>query len=80
MGASIGQPMEGHDHGITSIAFSPDGKQIASGSEDKTIQLWNVETGAQIGQPMEGHHGPISSITFSPDGKQIASGSQDWSV
>jgi len=62
------------------LLFSPDGKQIVSGSNDKTIQLWNVETGARIGQPMEGHHGIIVSIAFSPDGKQVASGSPDRSI
>jgi WD40 repeat protein len=79
-GASIGQPMEGHHDAIVSISFSPDGKQIASGSQDKTIRLWSVETHASIGQPMEGHNNVIFSIAFSPDGKQIASGSWDKTI
>jgi len=79
-GVRIGQPMEGHHGDIFSIAFSPDGKQIASGSGDKTIQLWNVATGATIGQLMEGHNDVIQCIAFSPDGKQIASSSMDETI
>jgi WD40 repeat protein len=44
-----------HDTAILSIAFSPDGKQIASGSQDNTVQLWSVEMGVSIGQPIGGH-------------------------
>src|ERR1700733_3668739 len=51
---NIVQQFGGHGP-IWCIAFSPDGKLIASGSDDKTIRLWNVEMGESIGQPMEGH-------------------------
>jgi WD40 repeat protein len=73
--------MKGHDDHITSVAFSPDGEQIASASMDKTLQLWNVETCSSIGQPMKGDH-KITSIAFSPslDSKQIASGSGDNTI
>ena len=59
------------------VAFSPDGKRIVSGSWDKTLRLWDAETGKPIGQPLTGHEDPVGNIAFSPDGKRIVSGSWD---
>ena len=61
------------------VAFSPDGKQVASGSYDKTVRLWDASTGAQL-QKLKGHSGIVTSVAFSPDGKQVASGSWDNTV
>ncbi len=64
---------------ITTLAFSPDGKMLASGDNtDKTIKLWNVETGKLI-RSLTGHTSSIHSVAFSPDGK-LASGGEDNSV
>ncbi|KIL53895.1 hypothetical protein M378DRAFT_93416, partial [Amanita muscaria Koide BX008] len=60
--------------------FSPDGKRIASGSHDKTICIWDVETGEQVTNPLKGHTGYVRSVAFSPDGKRIASGSNDKTI
>ena len=60
---------------IKSVAYSKDGKILASGGEDTTIKLWDVETGQEL-RTLKGHTAPIRSVTFSPDGKTIASGSR----
>jgi len=67
-------------HPFTSVTFSADGKRIASGSWDKTICLWDAETGLQLGSPLTGHTNFVTSVAFSPDGKRIASGSDDRTI
>jgi WD40 repeat protein len=76
-GLPIGQPLLGHGDAVLSVAFSPDGKRIVSGSYDKTLRLWDVQTGQPIGQPLQGHGDVVNSVAFSPDGKRIVSGSYD---
>ena len=66
----------GHTDTVKSVAFSPDGSTIASGSEDSTLRLWEVNTGTQI-RTLTGHTGSVLGVAFSPDGKTIASGSAD---
>lgn len=75
----------GHSEHIYCLATSPTGDIVASGSVDRTIRLWNTETGAPIGEPLQGHGDTVRSVSFSPDGQNIASGSDDrtvriWSV
>ncbi|OCH94605.1 WD40 repeat-like protein [Obba rivulosa] len=72
--------MSGHSDGISSVAFSADSKRIVSGSYDKTIRVWDAETGSILGDPFTGHKAGVQSVAFSPDGGHIISGSGDKSI
>jgi WD40 repeat protein len=67
--------LTGHEHSVLCVAFSPDGRQIVSGSSDRTIRLWSVRSGIQIISPLLGHEDGIQGVAFSPDGTRVASGS-----
>ncbi|MEM9923198.1 MAG: hypothetical protein AAF915_05500 [Cyanobacteria bacterium P01_D01_bin.50] len=72
--------LEGHKGSIYNVSFSPDGKILATGSLDKTIKLWNAETGKEILQ-LTGHKGKVYSVIFNPKDKtQLASSSADGTI
>lgn len=70
----------GHTDGVNCVAFSPNGKQIASGSRDNTVRIWDVYSGQPYLHPFVGHRRWVRSVAFSPDGKHIVSGSMDNTV
>ena len=70
--------LRGHESPVMSVAYSPDRKQIASASGDKTVRLWDGQ-GNQLAV-LRGHESPVMSVAYSPDGKQIVSASHDKTV
>ncbi|MEP4195691.1 MAG: AAA family ATPase [Aliishimia sp.] len=64
---------------VNSVAFSPDGRRIVSGSDDNTLRIWDVQSGEEL-QVLRGHESYVTSVAFSSDGRSILSGSQDYTL
>ena len=73
------QTLMGHSHIVSSLAISADGKLLVSGSWDKMIKIWQLDTGELI-STLKGHRDRVYAIALSPDGKIIASGSADKTI
>jgi len=80
--------LTGHKSGIESLAFSPDGTVLASGSggyggadtmNDYTIRLWSITDGSSL-NVLKGHNGGVLSLAFTPDGNLLMSGSDDGTI
>jgi WD40 repeat protein len=69
----------GHSQAVTSVAFSPDGATLASGSEDKTIEMWKLDA-LKRWYTLTGHSDWVTSVAFSPDGSTLASGGRDKTI
>ena len=74
--AQLTTTLEGHTDLVWSVAFSPNGQTLASGSQDRTIRLWNPNNG-NLKRTLTGHRDAVNSVAFSPDGRTLASGSWD---
>jgi WD40 repeat protein len=64
---------------VLSVAFSPDGKTVATGNQGGTVKLWSTATRQEI-LVLKGHSGRVHAVAFSPDGSLLASGSEDTTV
>jgi WD40 repeat protein len=67
-----------HNGGVHSVAFSPDGKRLASGSGDKSVKVWDAQTGQELLTLKR--HGDVTGVAFSPDGHRLAAGTANGTV
>src|SRR5262249_43236426 len=71
--------LKGHEGSVMAVAFSPDGKVLASSSRDKTIKLWDVATG-ELKRTLTEHSADVFDVAFSPKGDLMASASKDRTI
>jgi WD40 repeat protein len=76
----IGLPMYGHTDLVTGLAFTPDGRLLASSGQDAAVRLWDTATGQPVGLPLAGHAQWIAGLDVSPDGRWLASAGGDTTV
>jgi len=76
---SLAKTLSGHSDSVWSVALSPDGQTLVSGSQDQTIKVWHLDTGKLL-RTLAGHSQAVWSIALSPDGKTLASGSSDNTI
>ncbi|EIW76915.1 WD40 repeat-like protein [Coniophora puteana RWD-64-598 SS2] len=68
------KPFSGHTNGVWAVAYSPDGRRIATGSRDRTIRIWSSKTGKQEGETIKGPASAVRTLSYSPNGKFLVSG------
>ncbi|HEX5270039.1 MAG TPA: hypothetical protein VFW33_06120, partial [Gemmataceae bacterium] len=73
------QNLTGHSALVAGVCFSPDGRRLATASQDETVKLWDTATG-QEALTLKGHTGMVTSVCFSADGNRLASASYDGTV
>lgn len=77
--AQVRATLKGHTLALASVAYSPDGKYIATSSYDRTARVWDAISGKEL-VTLTGHEGVVEAVAFSPDGKLLATGSYDATV
>ncbi len=68
-----------HESCVLSVAYSPDGRRIATSASDGLVRIWDAETGNEL-RCLPGHRDSVWSVVYSPDGRRIVSGSSDHTV
>ena len=79
-GQPIGVPLEGHTDVISAMAFSPDGRILVTGSQDRTLRIWDGTSGTSTGTVLRSHTGGITALEFSPDGRRLVSAALDRTI
>jgi WD40 repeat protein len=79
LGSPLKAVLRGHEGRVTSVAFSPDGHRVASGSDDHTLRVWGTEVGECLAV-LCGHEDRVTGVAFSSDGRRIVSGSHDCTL
>ncbi len=75
----LARSLTAHGGGVNSVVFSPDGRQLASASDDDLVKIWEMATGSEI-RSLAGHRDQVHSVAYSPDGRWLASGSRDKTI
>jgi WD40 repeat protein len=78
-GSPLSTILSDHAYGVTSVAFSPNGKHLATGSWDRTARIWDAQTG-KVEHVLTGHGHWVRAVAYSPDGKRLATASWDRTV
>ena len=78
-GSPLIRTLKDHSESVTAIAVTPDGKTVISGSSDRTIKIWNLETGTEK-DTLKGHSESVYAIAVTPDGQTVISGSGDKTI
>jgi len=73
-------PLQEHTDSVWSVAYSPDGTRIASGSADGTVRMWGSLSSMPSSEPLQHHSDVVNSVAYSPDGTRVVSGSDDMTV
>jgi hypothetical protein len=71
--------LRGHDDGVLAIAWSPDGRRLATGSSDRTVRIWDTSSGSELAV-LRGHGDWVRAVVWSPDGRRLATASSDRTV
>jgi len=79
-GGRLIMTLTGHEAGVNSVVYSPDGLFVASGSDDGTVRVWDTRTGEETMSPLKSGNGVVTSVDFSPNGSSIAAGMDEGFV